>query len=231
MRVWVTRAQPGADATAARLRQMGVDPLTAPLTETRLLPPPMLDLAGVAALAFTSAAGVRAFAHLAGAPPLPVYAVGLATATAAREAGFTEVAHADGDGWALARLIVATPPKGALLVPGAAELAFDLPGALAGAGVEARILPLYATAAIDPPPAAALSALASGALEALLLHAPSAARALEAAAPANPDVAVLALSPACAPRGAGWRVVVAAAPRERDLLALLPTLDTTPAAR
>ena len=35
--IWVTRTQPGAEATAGRLRAMGFDPLVAPLLEVRAL--------------------------------------------------------------------------------------------------------------------------------------------------------------------------------------------------
>ena len=56
-RIWVTRALPGAEATAARLEAMGLAPLIDPLLEVRDLSPPV-DLAGVAALAFTSVNGV-----------------------------------------------------------------------------------------------------------------------------------------------------------------------------
>ena len=56
--VWVTRAQPGAAATAERLRAMGYEPLVAPLLEVRTLPGGPIDLTGVAALAFTSASGI-----------------------------------------------------------------------------------------------------------------------------------------------------------------------------
>ncbi len=39
-RIWVTRAEPGAEATAARLRALGHAPLVASLLGVRLLPPP-----------------------------------------------------------------------------------------------------------------------------------------------------------------------------------------------
>ncbi len=229
MRVWITRAEPGASATAARLRALGRDPLVAPLIEICPLPAAAPDLRGVAALAFTSAAGVRAFAHLSADRSLPVFAVGGATARAAREAGWREVRDGDGDGRALAALIAAAPPVGPVLAPGAERPAFDLPGALAAAGVRCRPLPVYRTAAVAPPPPEPLAALAAGALEAVLLQSPSAARALDAALPEGPPASpgpwLLALSDACRPAAPGWRVRVSAAPRERDLLALLPPLD------
>ena len=50
-RIWVTRAQPGADATAERVRALGHDALVAPLLAVRALPDVQVDLSGVAALA------------------------------------------------------------------------------------------------------------------------------------------------------------------------------------
>ena len=60
-RIWVTRAEPGASATAGRLRALGLDPLVSPVLEVRPLEA-AIDTDGAAALAFTSANAVRAFA-------------------------------------------------------------------------------------------------------------------------------------------------------------------------
>ena len=84
-RVWVTRAEPGASRTAARLGALGFEPVVAPLLTIRTLTP-VIDLSGVAALAFTSVNGVTAFAALNADRDKPVFAVGDATAEAAREA-------------------------------------------------------------------------------------------------------------------------------------------------
>ena len=95
--VWITRAEPGASATAARVRALGWEAVVAPLIEIHPLEP-KIDLAGVGALAFTSAAGGRRLRRASPAERrLPVFAVGEATARAAREAGFAEVVSADGD--------------------------------------------------------------------------------------------------------------------------------------
>ena len=81
--IWVTRAQPGAGATADRLRSMSFEPLVAPLLEVRPLAGGPIDLTGVTALAFTSANGVAAFAVRSEERSMPVFAVGGATAEAA----------------------------------------------------------------------------------------------------------------------------------------------------
>jgi uroporphyrinogen-III synthase len=202
-RIWVTRASPGAEATAARITAMGLEPLVDPLLEVRDLSP-IVDLTGVAALAFTSVNGVAAFARLDGARDRPVFAVGDRTARAAREAGFAEVASADGDVEALAALILAQAGRldGTVLHPSALEPAGDLVSPLVAGGLSARRLAVYESLDRDPSPST-LAALDD--LETVLLHSPRAARALArwlAKHPA-PGLTALCLSAAVAqPLGA-----------------------------
>lgn len=176
-RIWITRAQPGADQTAERVRALGHDAVVAPLLAVRILPDVRVDLSGVAALAFTSANGVRAFADASGERSLKVFAVGSATAQAARQAGFRSVLSADGDVEALAEGIAVRKGelKGAVLHPGAAEPAGDLAGALEKHGVEARRLVLYETAPVE---LAQTEAVALAKSDAVLLHSPRAAQVL-----------------------------------------------------
>lgn len=223
-KVWITRAEPGASATAARLRALGFEPVVAPLIETRRLAPD-LDLSGVAALAFTSAAGVTAFAALSPERSLPVYAVGEATAATVREAGFADVISADGDVAALARRIKADRRRidGAVLHAGAAAPAGDLRGALAQAGVPARFVPVYETVPAAPP-REVLAAIDS--LNAVLVHSPSAGARLAELLPRapTPGLAAYCISPAAAASLEGLaigRILTAALPNEDALLSLL----------
>ncbi|MBK1970712.1 uroporphyrinogen-III synthase, partial [Brevundimonas diminuta] len=118
-RVWVTRAEPGAARTADRLTALGFTPITAPLLTLEPLPGALDAVpapAAVAALALTSPNGVEAFAPLISRfRRHPVFAVGDATAEAARAAGFADVRSASGDIHALAHLIAAEAPPGPLL--------------------------------------------------------------------------------------------------------------------
>jgi uroporphyrinogen-III synthase len=176
-KIWITRAQPGATDTAERVRALGHEAVVAPLLAVRALENVEVDLTGVAALAFTSANGVRAFAERSGDRSLKVFAVGSATAQAARQAGFRSVLSADGDVEALADGIGMrrSELKGAVLHPGAAEPAGDLAGALEKHGIEARRLILYETGP------AVLSDTETEALircDAALLHSPRAAQVL-----------------------------------------------------
>jgi len=191
-RIWITRTQPGADVTADRVRALGHDSVVAPLLAVSLVPDVAVDLGGVAALAFTSANGVRAFADLSGERGLKVFAVGAATAQAARSVGFKSVLSADGDVEALAEGIAARRGelRGAVLHPGALEPAGDLAGALEKQGVEARRLILYETAPVELP-AAEAEALAHS--DAVLLHSPRAAQVLAKLLKAHPSPELRAL--------------------------------------
>lgn len=191
-RIWITRAQPGADLTAERVRALGHDAVVAPLLAVRTVPDVNVDLNGVAALAFTSANGVRAFADICGERGLKVFAVGAATAQAARQAGFRSVLSADGDVEALAEGIAVRRAelKGAVLHPGAAEPAGDLAGSLEKHGVEARRLILYETAPVEMSDAEAEALAAS---DAVLLHSPRAAQVLARILKAHPAPTLRAL--------------------------------------
>lgn len=213
MKVWVTRAEPGASRTAERLRALGHEPLVAPVLEGRRLPVD-IDLTGVGALAFTSGNGVRAFAELHAERGLPAYAVGEATARAAREAGFGVVISANGAVADLARTIRGgLTTDGAVLFAGAAEPAGDLIGELTAQGIPARAVAVYETIPTG--------ARAPEAAEAVLIHSPRAAGLV--AAIDGLDLPAFCISRAAAAPLAGWsRVRSATAPNEDDLLALLP---------
>lgn len=190
-RIWITRAQPAAEATAERVREMGHEAIVAPLIDLRPVEA-QIDLSGVAALAFTSANGVRAFAQAEARRDLAVFAVGGATAAAAKAAGFKGVLASDGDVAALAARIAARKRelKGVVLHPGAAEPAGDLCGALSEAGIEARPLVLYE--AVDVLPDEAFAAQLAT-VDAVLLHSPRAAAALAAFLKTHPVPTLRAL--------------------------------------
>jgi uroporphyrinogen-III synthase len=215
-RVWITRAKPGADATAARVRAMGIEPFVAPLLEVRTVQGPPIDLSGIGALAFTSANGVEAFASRCNERGLPVFTVGSATAAAARERGFEQVVSADGDVNALAELIEGhrNRIRGTVLHPAAAETIGELP---------AHKLVVYETvpATLAPDLKQRLASM-----DAVLLHSPSAARLLADFLARNPapNLRLICLSQAVASplRGTQAREIIAAAlPNEEALLNLL----------
>lgn len=163
--ILVTRPAPDGAGFAEQLRAAGADPVLTPVMHIRCCGE-RPDLAGVGALAFTSANGVRAFA--AAAPDersLPVFAVGETTASTARHCGFVDVRAAGGDVDSLAQAIISGAAAGdfagvVLHVAGTAR-AGDLAAALGAAGIGARRAVLYEAAPATKLTAAAEAALAA----------------------------------------------------------------------
>lgn len=238
-RVWITRAEPGAARTASRLAALGFEPVVAPLLAIGLVAvsPRDLDLAleDVAALAFTSPNGVDAFAVLAsGGRDLPVFAVGNATASAARTAGFSDVRSAGGDLGDLGRLIAEGRAKvnGTILHPRAEQPVGDLGeavAALCAAPPPVRGLTVYRAVETGegPPPA----------FDWALVHSPRGGRALAAVlgaeASARPPFRIAAISPAAAApletlKGVSQPAEIRIAARPDDA-ALLTALGKPPA--
>lgn len=181
----------------------------------RPLPQPAPDLTGIGALAFTSRNGVAAFAALSDARDLPVFAVGDATAAAARAAGFTSIRSAAGALDDLARRLAADATvAGVVLAPGAKEPAGDLPALLAG---RVTVRPLAVYEAVET------AAAAPAAFDAVLVHSPRAGRALTALGPFAGRVAVAISAAAAAPlEGApGLEIRLAARPDEAAMLEAL----------
>ncbi len=214
--VWITRARPGAEATAERVEALGFSVIVDPLLAIEPLDV-ALDLDHVSALAFTSANGVEAFARLSDHRHLPVFAVGRATARAAQGVGFASVSSADGDVEDLARLVVGAA-GGPVLWAGAREPAGDLVGLLRDCGVMAHGVAVYETVERAP------AETTLGAAATVLLHSPRAARALATilAVRHAPALRVLCLSPAVAAPLAGLvepgSVAVAPRPEESAML-------------
>ncbi|CAN5213751.1 uroporphyrinogen-III synthase [soil metagenome] len=172
----MTRALPGAARTAERLRRLGFTPVVAPVLAIDRRENAATELAGrldgISGFVFTSRNGVSAFAALSPlGRQLPVFAVGDATAQAARDAGFEVVVSAAGDVSQLADTIRQSqlPNQAVLLHPGAAVPAGDLAGTI-GDRITLRPWPIYASLAAPTatPPACV----------AVLVHSPRAGRIL-----------------------------------------------------
>lgn len=149
MKALVTRSPEDAAPIAAALRERGIDAVLAPMLRIEQAPGAAARLgdalAGVQAVLFTSANGVRAFAEAGGRLDVPAYCVGDASAAAARLAGFRAVASADGALAELASLVAArlAPAHGPLLYAAGAVSAGDLSAELTGRGFAVRRLALY----------------------------------------------------------------------------------------
>lgn len=113
--ILITRPEPSARTLKKMLEAKGYEALIEPLLKIEPLRP-MAPLRGnVQGIALTSANAVSALREEA--KRLPIFAVGKATADAARKAGCDHVMSGDGDGAALAELIAGTcsPSDGAIL--------------------------------------------------------------------------------------------------------------------
>ena len=172
MRIWVTRAQPQAAATAARLGALGHEAIVAPVIETRPVAFGLDEFADIGALAVTSQAAVAALApFVSKLCALPVYAVGDATAQAAREAGFDRADSAAGRVSDLVDLILSAPIQGTILHACAREPAGDLVGDLMRSARPARRLVVYETVPLT-------AAMIPGQIDAVMIHSAQAARAV-----------------------------------------------------
>ncbi len=145
VRALITRPEADAAPLVAALMRRGIDCLIEPMLRIVPVKAPKLDLTGVQALAVTSANGVRAFAAASPRRDLPVYAVGDASAAAARELGFAPVESAAGDVAALAQLVArrVDPAAGPLLHPAGRVSTGDLAGRLEALGFALRRSVLY----------------------------------------------------------------------------------------
>ncbi|HEY0269459.1 MAG TPA: uroporphyrinogen-III synthase [Sphingomonas sp.] len=212
----VLRPEPGAAATRAAARARGLEAVAAPLFATRPIDWTLPDPLPAAVLMTSANAAHLGGAGLAALTGLPLYAVGPATARAARAAGFTDiVGGAGGIDAILARAAMdAVTP---LLHLAGRE--HHLPAA-PPLPIVRRIV--YAADAADRLPAGARAVL-PGAI--VLLHSARAAatfaRLLDAAGIARGAVAIAAISPAArAAAGDGWRAtIVADQPDDAALLA------------
>jgi uroporphyrinogen-III synthase len=169
----VTRPEPDASETAARLQALDIAPIVAPLLQFELLNTTLPGPGGFAALAVTSANGLRAL-HERGEIPhfrhLKLFAVGDRTAAAARQMGFAEVVSAGGDLTALVELLAHAGVEGPILYPAAKEASGDLSRALAPHGVMVIATPVYRMVPTHARLEEVLDALDAGAISAALFY-------------------------------------------------------------
>jgi uroporphyrinogen-III synthase len=181
----------------------------------------------------TSANGARALAENTERRDVPVFAVGDATAAAARGLGFAAVDSAAGDVAALAMLVRQTlkPAAGWLLHPAGSAVAGDLAGALAADGFTVRRVVLYRAQPSGAISDATCRLLADGSIAAALFFSPRTAQTFVTLAgqarlaSACAGMAAFCLSQAVANRlqGLDWRSMHIAQKPETD--ALLAAFD------
>ena len=209
----VTRPEPGCAATVARARGLGLDARTLPLFAARALDWAVPDAHDHDALLLTSAQAARlGGAGLAALAALPVYAVGEATAAAARDAGFGVAAVGDRDVQALIDGMASLGKRRILWLCGRDRSAF-------ATELTVTALPVYAVDPVDPP-AGWRDSIAAPAV--VVAHsARIAARVADLAGAARKHLTLLAISPAAAEAaGDGWvEKAICARPDDAAMLA------------
>ncbi len=231
MKVLITRPQPDAEIFAQDCRDAGLDPVVAPLMSVT----PGDDWeapADAAALAFTSANGVRVFASASRVRNLTAFCVGEATADAARAAGFSTIHAADGDVVSLADTIArhGGTISGQIVHIAGARIAGDLLALLTQRGLTARRIVAYETHEAENLPDAAGLAIGSGRALAVTLFSPRTADLfLKLVEAANLTEALSRCRAVCLSRAvahvaanADWRVIDTASDRNAaSMIALM----------
>jgi uroporphyrinogen-III synthase len=233
VRILITRPEPDASRTGARLTALGHSVLIDPLLT--LEPAAIGSVPGgpFAAVAATSANALRVARKLDAIEPLrslPLFAVGAHTGEAARAAGFATVTVADGDATALARLLLERMQPGSrVLHLAGAHRAQDLAPTLATGGITVVTLVVYRMRPAKEFSAAVVAALSASAIDAALHYSPRSAATFVALiekqglSMAARRLRHLCLSAAVAEplRSLGAAAEVAARPDEAALIELL----------
>ena len=219
-RLLVLRPEPGASATAERARGLGLEPRTVPLFEIEPVGWQAPERGGFDGLLLTSANAVRCgddeLMKLRG---MKAYAVGDATAEAARHAGFDVAATGDSG---VERLLGSLEPGLKLLHLTGEDRKEPEPGPHA-----ITQLVVYRAKPIAAPD------LTQAAGTVALIHSPRAGRRLAELVQDRGSIAIAAISPAAADAaGRGWeRVEPAEKPNDEALLALATRLCNNPRPR
>jgi uroporphyrinogen-III synthase len=225
--VLITRPEPGATETAARLTAVGLVPIVAPVLSIIARQVSAPD--GVAGTLLTSRNAVAA------CPPSlhdrPVFAVGSATAARAAEAGFSRVFNADGDAAALASLVAGTllPAYGSLFMPAGLGQGTELAASLRRCGFRVIRRAAYRAVYVPVLPDAAAMHLRQGQLAAAMFFSAETShhfvRLVRAAGLTDAvcEVAAVSISEraAVALRPLPWRRISVAAKPNQDAMLLL----------
>lgn len=232
MRLLVTRPEAESQPLQQQLVARGHSVDVAPMLAIRQKHDVDLPLDGVTALLFTSANGLRAFCDATPRRDFTVYAVGPASALAAKAAGFTQVEAAGGNVDLLAALVRDRhlAASGALLHAAGSARAGDLQAMLQRDGYDVRRSVLYDAETAITLPTDVVTRLSTGEYDGVLFFSPRTAATFVtlvqaagvSAGTMRATAFCLSANVAMAVQDLNWRrIAVAAMPSEDDLLALL----------
>jgi len=213
-RVIVLRPEPGASDTMARARKLGLHAVSIPLFAVEPIAWEAPNASAFDGVLLTSANAIRhGGRHLASLRGLKAYAVGSATAHAARAAGFEVAATGDGS---VETLLGSLDPGLRLL-----HLCGDHRAAAASAVTP---IVVYRSRPVERPPVHDVSD------SVVLVHSPRAGRRLAELVESRGSIAIAAISKAAADAaGSGWaEIAIADQPSDEALLALAARLCNTP---
>ena len=215
-RLVVLRPEPGAATTAKQAREQGMEPLVVPLFEIEPIAWQPREAGSFDGLLLTSANAVRmAGEQLSSFRGLPVYAVGEATAEAARALGF-DIASTGNSG--VDRLLGSIEPELRLL-----HLCGEDRRKPADSRQTITAISVYRAKPVE------VDGLPLSEGSVVLVHSPRAGRRLSQLVEDRASMAIAAISSAAAEAvGDGWeRVEIADAPTDEALLALAARLCNT----
>ena len=215
-RILILRPQPGADATVAKARDLGLDAIAVPLFDVEPVAWDAPEAGSFDGLLLTSANAVRmAGERLQALRGLKAYAVGESTAQAAREAGFDIAATGDAG---VDRLLGSIEPDLKLL-----HLCGEDRREPVDAKQQITAISVYRAKPLSPDLSAVKDSVA-------LIHSPRAGRRFAELVSARDGISITAISDAAAnAAGDGWRrVATAEQPSDDALLALAATLCDKP---
>ena len=215
------RPQPGNNASATRAREMGLTVIQIPLFDVLPADGGPLPAGPFDALLLTSINGVRFGATIMSAfAGLPIYAVGEATAYAARIAGHQQVITGGGDAQSTAMMMAADGRRNVLHIAGEDVRPFDSQGM--------NILRHTVYRSVERDTDAVRTALKGLGPLVVAVHSPRAAIQFASLIPATRRmrIHVVAISDAAARVcGKGWAsVTVSEAPNDTALLHCVETL-------
>lgn len=169
----VTRPEPDASDTAARLAALDIEAALFPLLSHETLPTSLPDPAGFAGIALTSGNALRALEErgaLADFRTLPAFTVGDRTAVLARQMGFADVKSAGGALSDLVDLLAHAGVKGPIFYPTGRDQSGDLAKSLAPFGVMTIATQVYAMNAATELPEQIVGELDDGSIDAVLFY-------------------------------------------------------------